>query len=175
MANRRLGGEERRGGERRASAPPSASAGTPGGPGRRGRTCPTAGTAPPCFTFPGAPGWNPPGSRTGQLVPRALRALHGAAFLLGGLNPHHLVLRVLWVNFEGLPAPPSTPPRPTYHGSKNSLICTWFSCGFHLEPPGAQHIFIWKKQTNTWTFILLHLGSGIDPKASSMLGKYSQS
>lgn len=51
---------------------------------------------------------NSPRSATRQLVLKAPRALHCSAFQPGDLNPHHLVLGVLLVDFEGLPEPLST-------------------------------------------------------------------
>lgn len=100
----------------------------------------------------------------------------------GDLNPHHLVLGVLRVNFEGLPTPSSTHSHalPTtgvkavlsVHGC--FFLCV---CDFHLEPPGVQHIVIWKEQTpqELGHSFYCFIGSGIEPKAYSVLGKYPQS
>ena len=113
-------------------------------------------------------------------MPKAPRALHSAVFPPGDLNPHHLVLGLLRVDFEGLPAPPSTPHALLPTGVKAVLSAHGFLVAFIWNLKGSSNCHLEKQKQKaqtlpeTWTFVLL-LGSEIDPEVYSMLGKYPQS
>lgn len=102
-----LGGEERRGAPR--GCPALGQRGDAWRSGASRTHVSRRGDRPASLHVPGAPTLvNSPRSATRQLVLKAPRALHCTAFQPGDLNPHHLGLGVLPVDFEGLPAPLST-------------------------------------------------------------------
>lgn len=144
------GGEERRGAAR--GCPALGQRGDAWRSGASRTHVSRRGDRPASLHVPGGPPrWNSPGSAICQLVLKAPRALHGAAFPPGDLNPHHLVLGCCrWTLrvCQGRPLSPSHALLPK--GVNSSLISTGFSCGFHLEPQRVQHIVISKtnKQTN---------------------------
>lgn len=134
--------EAGRGGEERRGAPRGCPAlGQRGDAWRSGASrthVSRRGDRPASLHIPGGPALEPTRERdpsasakgSSRPTQRSLSAWRSESSSLGpGVAPRGL---------RGFASAALYPPRLTPYGSKSGPICTWFSCGFHLESQGVQ-------------------------------------